>query len=241
MPTTKHEIYVSIWAKAVDTQMHFNEMAVKSRQFGLAFVAAALGLGIVLIARGEDFGIPIPVFAGWHLNVSVIIALAGIVALYGVRLLDLNVYHKMLRGAVKFGEDFEENYMKEIFSLQKGMTQAITHFSQYPNAKAEAEPNGNGKYSYKKGEKSEDEKPKTALDKIKRFYNVLMLALFVLAAVLFLARNFSPPERAVDLKPTTEKSVDLKPATEKAVDPKSATAKSVDPKPATEKAGISAK
>ena len=34
------EIYVSIWAKAVDTQMHFNEMAVKSRQFGSAFVAA---------------------------------------------------------------------------------------------------------------------------------------------------------------------------------------------------------
>ena len=54
------EIYVSIWAKAVDTQMHFNEMAVKSRQFGLAFVAAAMGLGIVLIARGEDFPIPIP-------------------------------------------------------------------------------------------------------------------------------------------------------------------------------------
>jgi hypothetical protein len=32
------ELYVSIWAKAVDTQMHFNDMCVKSRQFGLAGV-----------------------------------------------------------------------------------------------------------------------------------------------------------------------------------------------------------
>jgi hypothetical protein len=183
------EIYVSIWAKAVDTQMHFNEMAVKSRQFGLAIVAAALGLGIVLIARGEDFAIPIPYFVGWHLNVSVIIVLAGIVALGGVRLLDLSVYHKMLRGAVKFGEDFEENYMKQIFALEKGMTQAITHFSQYPNAETIRQ--RDGRYSYEKG-KGEEKKRKKARDKIKWFYNILMLSLLVLAAALFFARNISP-------------------------------------------------
>jgi hypothetical protein len=49
IPTDQQEVYVAIWAKAVDTQMHFNEMSVKSRQFGLGFVAAALGLGIVLL------------------------------------------------------------------------------------------------------------------------------------------------------------------------------------------------
>jgi hypothetical protein len=35
------QLYVSIWAKAVDTQMHLNEMSVKARQFGLAFVEAS--------------------------------------------------------------------------------------------------------------------------------------------------------------------------------------------------------
>jgi hypothetical protein len=183
------EIYVSIWAKTIDTQMRFNEMAVKSRQFGLAFVAAALGLGIVLIARGQDVAIPIPYFIGWHLNVSVIIALAGIVALWGVRVLDLNVYHKMLRGAVKFGEDFEENYMKQIFALEKGMTQAITHFSQYPNAETIRQ--SDGRYSYIKG-KAEEKKRKKARDKIKWFYNILMLSLLVLATALFFVRNFGP-------------------------------------------------
>ena len=87
MTTTKQqEIYVAIWAKAVDTQMHFNEMSVKSRQFGLAFVAAALGLGIVLLTRNEDFSIQIPLFGGFDLNMTVIIVFAAAVASYAVML-----------------------------------------------------------------------------------------------------------------------------------------------------------
>ncbi len=124
MPPTDEErkAYIEIWSKAVDTQMHFNEMSVKSRQLGLTFVAAALGLGIVLLARGSDFAVPIRI-SDWviHLHVSVLLTLAGIVAILVVRILDLNVYHRMLRGAVTFGEDSEENYMKQIFDLGSGL------------------------------------------------------------------------------------------------------------------------
>lgn len=45
----QHDRYISIWSKVIDTQMHFNEMAVKSRQLGLTFVAAALGVAVVLL------------------------------------------------------------------------------------------------------------------------------------------------------------------------------------------------
>jgi L-ribulose-5-phosphate 3-epimerase UlaE len=38
------ENLIRIWEKAVDTQMHFNEMSVKSRQLGFTFIAAALGI-----------------------------------------------------------------------------------------------------------------------------------------------------------------------------------------------------
>jgi hypothetical protein len=137
-PVDQQEIYVAIWAKAVDTQMHFNEMAVKSRQFGLAFVAAALGLGIVLLIRREEFTVQVPFLGGFDLHMTVLIAFASAFALYAVRILDLSVYHKMLRGAVTFGEDFEENYMKQIFTLEKGMTQAISHFSRYEDANVTA-------------------------------------------------------------------------------------------------------
>ena len=108
--------YVEIWKKAVDTQMHFNEMSGKSRQLGLTFVAASLGVAVVVLARGDDFAL---VVASWKVHVGVLLILAAVLALWGVRRLDLNVYHRMLRGAVTFGEDFEKNYMSKIFNLEK--------------------------------------------------------------------------------------------------------------------------
>jgi hypothetical protein len=180
MPTTEQqEIYVAIWAKAVETQMHFNEMSVKSRQFGLAFVAASLGLGIVLLTRNEEFSMSIPLFGGFDLNMTVIIAFAGAFALYAVMLLDLNVYHKMLRGAVTFNEDFERNYMKEIFSLQKGMTEAISHFSRYEDADIRLQ--DDGKYAYSGNIR------KSALTKIRKFYQVSIGMLCAVGVCLFFA------------------------------------------------------
>jgi len=177
-PVDQQNVYVTIWAKAVETQMHFNEMCVKSRQFGLAFVAAALGFGIVLLSRGEEFILSVHWCGGFDIHATVLIVLASAFALVAVRILDLNVYHKMLRGAVTFGEDFEENYMKgAIFSLEKGMTQAISHFSRFEDAAATAT---NGKYAYRGDQR------KNALEKIKRFYNVSISILVIAAFVLFL-------------------------------------------------------
>jgi hypothetical protein len=166
-------------SKAVETQMHFNEMSVKSRQFGLAFVAASLGLGIVLLTRNEDFSIPIPLFGGFDLNMTVIIAFAGAFALYAVMLLDLNVYHKMLRGAVTFNEDFERNYMKEIFALQKGMTEAISHFSRYEDADITLQ--ADGKYAYTGNIR------RSALTKIRKFYRFSIGMLCAVGVCLFFA------------------------------------------------------
>ncbi|MGE0119578.1 MAG: hypothetical protein AB7S71_24730 [Dongiaceae bacterium] len=176
MPLTDEErkSIVEIWSKAVDTQMHFNEMSVKSRQLGLTFVAGALGVGIVLLGRGSDFSIPV---FSVDVHVSVLIVLAAALALMAVRILDLNVYHKMLRGAVSFGEDFEENYMKQIFQLEKGMTQAISHFSRFSDAKVEA--NGT-KYQYVGNVKVSAEK------KIRAFYRNTITILILAAIVLFI-------------------------------------------------------
>ncbi len=59
--------------------MHFNEMSVNSRQFGLAFVAAALGLGIVMfLTSREEFTIPIRLLGGgFDLHMTVVIAFAA--------------------------------------------------------------------------------------------------------------------------------------------------------------------
>ncbi len=138
--------YIEIWKKAVETQMHFNEMSVKSRQLGLTFVAAALGVAVVTLSRNEDFSQQFNFFGlTLVIHVALLLNIAAYLALWAVKELDLNVYHKMLRGAVTFGEDFEKNYLKSIFDLEKGMTQAISHNSR--SMKANVDKSGE-KYRY---------------------------------------------------------------------------------------------
>jgi len=165
--------------------MHFNEMCVKSRQLGLTFVAAALGVAVVLLSRGEDFAFPIVDlgFFAFQLHVAVVLVLGAWGALAAVRGLDLNVYHKMLRGAVTFGEDFEEKYMKQIFDLDKGMTQAISHYSRYEDADKTI--SSSGKYQYVGRNKV------TAEEKIRKFYTYTIRFLWVAALALFLVTNIA--------------------------------------------------
>jgi hypothetical protein len=198
LTTDQQEQYVAIWAKAVDTQMHFNEMSVKSRQLGLTFVAAALGVGIVLLSRGDAFSFDIPIGGvELKLHVSVLLVLGALVALTAVRQLDLNVYHKMLRGAVTFGEDFEQLYMKQIFMLDKGMTQAISHFSRYADANKTADPN-TGRYKYT-GQKSV-----TAEHKIYAFYRNTTWFLVIAAVLLAVFSNAKAIDTVLSRAPSTQ-------------------------------------
>lgn len=175
---------VAIWAKAVDTQMHFNEMSVKSRQLGLTFVAAALGLAVFLFSRsGSEAKYAFTATIRGHviaLHVAEFIILAAAASVYAVKLLDLGVYHKMLRGAVAFGEDLEEVHLRKMLGLNKGMTQAISHFSRNSDAKATIS-EGQTVYS--------GTNQRNAGQKINRFYWVVIIALLSCAAMMFAIGN----------------------------------------------------
>ena len=180
----EHQQYIEIWSKVVDTQMHFNEMQVKSRQLGLTFVAAALGVAIVLVSNGDDFSFKIPVGSiEIRLHVSVLLVLGAWLALEAVKQLDLHVYHRMLRGAVTFGMDFEENYLKQVFELNKGMTQSITHYSRHEDASVKADQEG--KYVYS------GDGEITAYDKILTFYQNTRNFLWIAAILLLIFTNAS--------------------------------------------------
>jgi hypothetical protein len=175
---------VAIWSKAVDTQMHFNEMSVKSRQLGLTFVAAALGLAVFLFSRaGSEARFA---FSGsirgrqFQFHVAEFIILAAAASVYAVKLLDLGVYHKMLRGAVAFGEDLEEVHLRKMLGLNKGMTQAISHFSRSSDAKTTIV---DGKAVYGGSDL------KNAGQKINRFYWVVILSLVGCAVLMFVIGN----------------------------------------------------
>ena len=167
------ENYVAIWSKAVETQMHFNEMSVKSRQLGLTFVVAALGLAVVLLSKGDDYSWKL--HDGLYLHVAVLLILAGAGAILLVRMLDLGVYHRMLRGAVAFGEEFEERNLLPRLAMQKGMTQAISFFSRHHDAGVDS-----GTRKYIGGVDKT-----TAEKKIKKFYFCTFGALVAVAALIF--------------------------------------------------------
>jgi hypothetical protein len=168
-----------IWEKAVDTQMHFNEMSVKSRQLGFSFIAAALGLAAFMLGKGEDFSYSFTTkFGSIQLHVSALLICISIIAILAIRKLDLGVYHRMLRGAVTFGEDFEQNHLRRMLGLEKGMTQAISHYSRHDDAEMK-----DGKYTYTSPTMV------TAEDKIKRFYSFVIGVLIASTVVILLVTN----------------------------------------------------
>lgn len=179
-PLTNEEL-ISIWAKAVDTQMHFNEMSVKSRQLGLTFVAAALGVAIVMMGQGRDFSLTIALGDwGVEVHVAVLLVLAALLAVLAVRRLDLDVYHRMLRGAVTFGEDLERTRLSGLLGLEKGMTQAISHYSRHSDAGVDVSAS-----SYRYTGKNR----KSAETKIRSFYRLVIWFLVIGAAVLLAVTN----------------------------------------------------
>jgi len=83
--------------------------------------------------------------------------------------------------------------MKSIFSLEKGMTQAISHFSRFDDASYKRSA---GKYEYTGNE------CKTAEAKIRSFYNGTSAFLVVAALALLILTNV----RAASAPPTDEQS-----------------------------------
>lgn len=171
------ENLIKIWEKAIDTQMHFNEMSAKSRQLGLTFVAAALGVAAFLLSSSRDYYIFIAAF-GYNIpiHVSPLIFATAACGVWAVRILDVNVYHKMLRGAVVFGEDFEIKHFNPRTGLNKGLTQAISHFSRFQDAHTHE---GRHPYEYCGRDKT------TAGKKVERFYNLTTIFLIGAALVTF--------------------------------------------------------
>jgi len=172
------EQLIAIWDRTIQTQMHFNEMSAKSRQLGLTFASAALGLAIVLLARESDFAIPIGETIVLH--VAVLITAGTAFAIYGVKRLDLNVYHRMLRGAVTFGEDLERIHLAPPLRQQKGLTQAVSHYSRHDEADVDK---SGPVYDYS------GTKPTKAEKKIAAFYWLLIFSLSLVALGLFFSTS----------------------------------------------------
>lgn len=132
-----------VWSKSVDMQMHFNNMSHKSRQLGLSFAVAALGFCAFMLTRDISFEVMGRHFHTLHATAIVLWIVA--LTLVPIGILDIFVYQRLLRGAVKFAWELEnKKIVKEILGTDFGMS---TYISMSDGAlkkdmTAEGEPTG---------------------------------------------------------------------------------------------------
>jgi hypothetical protein len=128
----KEDHLLLAWERAIQTQMHFAELSIKTRQIGMTVVGATLGLAIVLNRSESGFTLTLH---GLTVPITSILCWTSALILYAIKILDVGVYHQMLRGAVAFNEELEEKNLLKLFGTEKGLTQAISFFSRHPDAR----------------------------------------------------------------------------------------------------------
>ncbi|MCF8478084.1 MAG: hypothetical protein K9G60_13735 [Pseudolabrys sp.] len=170
----RDENLLRVWERAIQTQMHFAELSIKTRQIGMTVVGATLALAVVLYRTGHQFSIPI---YSWTIPVSSILCWTAALVLYAIKLLDIDVYHQMLRGAVAFNEDLEKNHLFKFFGTELGLTEAISYFSRHPGASFK-----DGSYSHAPATRFQLAGPR-----INYFYWILISALLLAGFSLFWA------------------------------------------------------
>src|ERR1700730_4324712 len=77
-----------VWERAIQTQMHFAELSIKTRQVGMTVVGATLGLAIVLTRSASGF---VLTFGSCELPISSVLCWTAAIVLYAIYLLDVGV------------------------------------------------------------------------------------------------------------------------------------------------------
>jgi len=91
----KNQIIIEAWKQTIAVQMHFNDLELRIRSYGLTTIAAIVGLA------GLDAAVV-------HTKVNILIIFAALVIWLAFFLMDLFWYHPFLKAAVKHGEAIEK-------------------------------------------------------------------------------------------------------------------------------------
>ena len=96
--------FVQRWRAILDTQMHFNDMLMRTRATAGSIVLAAFGAAAVSIAQHPDRLIRLP---GTAIHVASVIVVAGLLLLTAVFVLDYFYFYRMLLAVVRLGVELE--------------------------------------------------------------------------------------------------------------------------------------
>ena len=92
------------WQTIIHTQMHFNDMILRTRAIGASVVLAAYGAAALAVAQypAREFYL-----LSTHFHVSVLVIIITLFILLSVFFLDYLYYYKLLLSVVSKGEEIE--------------------------------------------------------------------------------------------------------------------------------------
>jgi len=118
MTDIEKENIIDIWKNVIETQRHFNDLAIKIRSFTLSIltlVFGALGYSIK-----EDICIKI---GNSMISITPYIGIFSLIIIFAFFILDKH-YHRLLIGSIAHGTNIENKYAEEIPDLS--LTKEIT-------------------------------------------------------------------------------------------------------------------
>ena len=114
---------VQRWRGVIDTQMHFNDMLMRTRSIGLSMVIAVYGAAIVSAGQFPDSSVR---FVDLRLHVAVGIFAVGMLLLLSLFLLDRCYYFPMLLATVELGEEIERESGSAAQPIELKLTQRVS-------------------------------------------------------------------------------------------------------------------
>ena len=92
------------WRAALDTQMHFNDMLIRTRAAGLSIVVAVFGGAALAVEKLPQH---VALFLGIDVHLAAIVMFFGLLLLFSLFVLDYFYYYRMLLAAVERTEQIE--------------------------------------------------------------------------------------------------------------------------------------
>lgn len=123
------KLILAAWERIIDTQKHFNEMAMRVRNLAITLILAVFGAaGYSLRYSEPSMFLPI---CGRQVHFSVLIIFLGLVGWSALAMMDVGHFQKLLRASVEEAIRIEKLYRDHPFvGRLLGMTTHVTDVSR---------------------------------------------------------------------------------------------------------------
>ena len=115
---------VNRWRACIDTQMHFNDMLLRTRAAAMSIVIAVFGGAAVALER---FPQNLMLFPGVGVPMAAIVMFFGLLLLFSVFVLDFFYYYRMLIAVVERTEEVEKESRNTGTHIDLSLTGAISN------------------------------------------------------------------------------------------------------------------